>query len=218
MKNIFIHSYSQYKNDFFNKLQFDFQKKKKILDVGCGPATDAPIFINEYGLRFYGMDIYRDENITKQKLRFKKGTIYRMPFDNNRFDYVFLHDVLHHIDEQNQKKEKHLKGLKELYRVCKDGGFIIIVEGNRYNPLFYPHMVKMKKHEHFTQVYFISIVRKAFPRQKIKFTFFEAHVYPKLLLPIFKIYEYSMEHFCPKRFLAYNVAIIKKYENKRKKN
>lgn len=213
-----IHSYSQYKNDFFNKLQFNFQEKKKILDVGCGSATDAPIFINEYGLKFYGVDIYKDKNVTKQKLQFKKGTIYRIPYEDNRFDYVFVHDVLHHIDEAKQRRTSHVKGLKELARVCKKEGFIIVIEGNRYNPLFYPHMVKIKKHEHFEQSYFISIIKEAFPRQKIQFTFFEAHVYPKFLLSIFKIYEYYMEHFCPKRFLAYNAAIIKKHENKRKKN
>ncbi len=218
MKNIFIHSYHQYKNDFFNKLNFNFQRKKKILDVGCGPATDAPIFINEYGLKFYGVDIYKDENVTKQRLQFKQGTIYRLPFRNSQFDYVFVHDVLHHIDEPKQRRAWHVKGLRELTRVCKTGGFIIIIEGNRYNPLFYPHMVKMKKHEHFTQVYFISIIKETFPRDKIKFTFFEAHVYPKLFLHLFKLYEYCMEHFLPKQLLAYNGAIIKKYENKNKKN
>lgn len=213
-----INSYSQYKNDFFNKLQFNFQEKKNILDVGCGTATDAPIFIKEYGLKFYGSDIYKDENVKKQKLRFKKGSIYRIPYEDSLFDYVFVHDVLHHVDEQKQRRDWHVKGLKELARVCKDGGFIIVTEGNRYNPLFYPHMVKIRRHEHFTQPYFISVIKEAFSGQKITFTFFEAHVYPKLLLPIFKIYEYCMEHFFPKQFLAYNVAIIKKNENKRKKN
>src|SRR3989344_9678306 len=202
-----IHSYSQYKNDFFNKLQFNFQEKKKILDVGCGPATDAPIFINEYGLQFYGSDIYKDENVKKQNLRFKTGSIYRIPYEENLFDYVFVHDVLHHIDEPKQRRDWHVKGLRELARVCKMGGFIIIAEGNRYNPLFYPHMVKMKKHEHFTQNYFISIIKEAFLKHEIKFAFFEAHLYPKPLLSLFKIYEFLMEHLGPKQFLAYNVAI-----------
>lgn len=207
---IIVNSYSQYKNDFFNKLQFHFKKGKKILDVGCGEGTDAPIFINEYGLQFYGMDVYEDENIKKQKLRFKQGTIYNIPFENNRFDYVFVHDVLHHIDEPRHRKERHIFALKELNRVCKKNGYIIIVEGNRYNPLFYPHMVKMKKHEHFRQSYFIGIIKEAFKGNHIRFCFFEAHLYPPLLLPIFKIYEYFMENLSPRQFLAYNAATIKK--------
>ena len=41
-----ISQYGQYKDDFFNKLDFNFEKGKKILDVGCGDGSDAKIFIN----------------------------------------------------------------------------------------------------------------------------------------------------------------------------
>lgn len=201
--------FNQYKNDFFNKLDFDFRKRKKILDVGCGPGTDAKIFIDHYGLEFYGIDVYKDQNIQKLNLNFKLGSIYKIPFDDDRFDYVFVHDVLHHIDEKHSK-EKHLSALKELRRVCRKGGFIIVVEGNRYNPLFYPHMVKMRGHEHFRQSYFIEIVTKIFAKDNVVFKFFEAHLYPKPFLFLFKIYEFIMENLFPRRFIAYNAAIIQK--------
>lgn len=204
-----VTAYNQYKNDFFNKLGFGFEKEKKLLDVGCGPGTDAQIFINEYRLKFYGTDVYEDENIRKLKLNFKLGSIYKIPFENNQFDYVFVHDVLHHIDESNSKN-KHLSALRELKRVVRENGFIIIVEGNRYNPLFYPHMVKMRGHEHFKQSYFMEIIKEEFGEENVLFKFFEAHLYPKPLLPLFKIYEFIMEHFFPKRFMAYNAAIIQK--------
>lgn len=201
---------NQYKNDFFNKLDFDFQKGKKILDVGCGPGTDASIFIKNYKLKFYGIDVYEDENVKKQKLNFKLAEIYKIPYKADSFDYVFVHDVLHHIDEEKKREEKHLEGLRELRRVCKVGGSIIIVEGNRYNPLFYPHMVKINKHEHFKHGYFKKIINKTFVKDEIRYKFFEAHLYPKKLVILFKIYEFGMEHFIPKRFLGYNTAIIKK--------
>ena len=101
-------------------------------------------------------------------------------------------------------------GLRELKRVCKKGGFVIIVEGNRYNPLFFPHMVKMKGHEHFRQSYFKKIIAEVFSNDSVNFKFFEAHLYPKPLLSVFKIYEFFMEHLIPKKFIAYNAAIIKK--------
>lgn len=208
-----IANYNQYKNDFFNKLSFNFKKGKKILDVGCGEGTDALIFINEYGLKFYGIDVYKDQNVAKQKLNFKLGSIYKIPHEKEMFDYVYVHDVLHHIDGKNRSENKHIEGLKELRRVCKKGGQIIIVEGNRYNPLFYPHMVKIRKHEHFTQAYFIALIKNVFKNDKLSFRFFEAHLYPQKLLFLFKIYEYLMEHLSPKQFLAYNAAIIKKNEN-----
>jgi ubiquinone/menaquinone biosynthesis C-methylase UbiE len=142
---------------------------------------------------------------------FKKGTIYKIPFNNESFDYVYTHDVFHHIDEDGQKEVNHLLGLKELRRVCKNNGFIIIIEANRFNPLFYPHMVLMKKHKHFSQSYFKSIIKNAFANYEINFKFFEAHLYPSRYISVFKLYEWIMENFVPSRFLAYNVAIIKKY-------
>lgn len=207
--NIMVANFNQYKNDFFNKLNFNFQKGKKILDVGCGPCTDAKIFIEYYGLEFYGTDVYEDDNVKKFKLNFKLGTIYKIPFKDDQFDYVFIHDVLHHIDEKHSKR-KHLSALEELRRVCKKRGSIIIVEGNRYNPLFYPHMVKMRGHDHFKQSYFTEIMKEAFGEKNVLFKFFEAHLYPKYFLSFFKIYEFIMEHFFPKRFIAYNAAIIQK--------
>lgn len=200
----------QYKNDFFRKLGFPFKKNKRILDVGCGDGTDGEIFVKRFGLLFYGTDIYEDENIKKLRLTFKKGSIYKIPYGNNIFDYVFSHDVFHHLDEPKQREEKITSGLKELRRVCKKGGYIIVVEGNRYNPLFFPHMVVLRGHNHFTQKKFRFFIESVFKADKIQFKFFEAHLYPQALLPLFKIYEYVMERFSPRKFLSYNAAIIQK--------
>ncbi len=203
-----IKGYNQYKDDFFNKLDYHFVKGKKLLDVGCGTATDAEIFVKEYGLKLFGIDVYEDENLRNVPITFKKGSIYKIPFQENMFDYVFVHDVLHHVDEPKHRETVHKKALRELKRVCRKNGVIIIVEGNRFNPLFYPHMVKMRKHEHFRQDYLIRLIKDEFPKEKVTFKFFEAHFYPKKLLPLFKIYEFLMEHAVPKQFIAYNAAII----------
>jgi ubiquinone/menaquinone biosynthesis C-methylase UbiE len=207
--------YGQYKNDIFNKLGFNFDPRKKILDVGCGDGSDAIIFLNEFGLNVCGIDIYKDKNIESiEKLDFKEASIYSIPFAGNSFDYVFLHDVLHHIDERNQSYDAHVKGLLELGRILKKGGTIVILEGNRYNPLFYPHMVKMRGHNHWKQSYFMKIIQNVFDDKNydISFKFFEAHCYPSGFLYFWKIYESMMEKFIPKDFLAYNTVIIKKNE------
>lgn len=201
--------HNKYKKDIFNKLKFDYERGKRILDVGCGDGSDAKIFIEEYGLETFGIDIYEHENIKRiNGLKFQKATILNIPYNNNSFDYVFLHDVLHHIDEKNQSYEYHTKGLTELNRICKREGYIIIVEGNRLNPLFYPHMVIMKKHNHFRQSYFKKIIEDVF--NNVQFSFFECHLYPPKFLWFWKIYEKIMEsvHIF-KPFLSYNVAIIK---------
>ena len=55
---------------------------------------------------------------------------------------------------------------------------------------------------------FKKIIYKVFPQATFKY--FEAHLYPPMFLKIWKIYEKIMESIIPKRFLAYNVSIIKK--------
>jgi len=183
-------------------------KRGKILDVGCGDCDDAAIFTN-WGMSSYGIDVYRHKNA--QKIlgnKFKKGSILKIPFNDNFFDFVYAKDVLHHIDEKQQRFTKHIVGIKEMKRVCKTGGKVIVLEANRYNPLFYPHMVLLNKHNHFTQSYFNMLMRTVF--LKPKFIFFEAHVYPKKLKAIFKAYEKIMESIPILRyFLSYNLMIAR---------
>lgn len=208
LKNNQLQKYGQYKSDIFAKMRLDFAMGKKLLDAGCGDGVDSQIFIQEFGLEVYGVDIYQDENIKNIKgLDFRLGGIEKLPFPADSFDYVFLHDILHHIDEAKQSRQKHLNALLELKRVCKNNGQIIILEGNRFNPLFYPHMVLVKKHNHFEQSYFKKIIKEIFPR--VNFSFFECHFYPTRFLGFWKVYEKIMERFSfLKPFLAYNLAII----------
>jgi len=206
-----LKKYGQYKNDIFQKISFPFKKGKKILDVGCGDCTDVEIFIKEFELDTYGIDIYEHRNTHKlKKFRFKKDTILKIPYPNETFDYVFLHDILHHIDEKNQSYKTHIHALKELKRITVADGYIIILEANRYNPLFYPHMVILNGHNHFRQSYFMKIIKYVY-RDQVTFKFFEAHLYPKRFLPIFKVFEFISENlFFLSPFRAYNLAIIKK--------
>ena len=51
-----------------------------------------------------------------------------MPFNDDCFDKVLLFDVIHHLDEPE-------KTLREIYRVLKKNGKIIIYEPNKLNPL-----------------------------------------------------------------------------------
>lgn len=201
---------TQYTKDVFRKLNYPLKRGNTILDVGCGDGSDGRFFETTCGLRWRGMDIHRNAVVKNAGSRFTTGSIFHIPFNDNTFDYVFTHDVLHHVDEQFQRKQKHLAGLKELRRVCKRGGAIIIIEANRYNPLFYPHMVKMCGHNHFRQSYFKKLINDSYQTDSIQFRFFEAHFYPPLLVSFFRIYEFIMEHIMPKEFIAYNAAIIKK--------
>lgn len=203
-----MNSIELYKSDIFRKIGIPFERGKKILDVGCGDCLDAKMFIQQYGMQTYGTDVYMHKNVRSIKgLIFKKGSIYKLPFKDNMFDYVFLNNVLHHIDEKHQRMSRHLKALHELKRVCKKKGVIIVLEANRYNPLFYPHMVLLGGHNHFTQLYFRKIFHMTF--SNVMFRYFEAHVYPQLLRRLFVLYELLMEKFSfLQSFRAYNLAVI----------
>ena len=83
-----ITRYNQYKNDFFNKLQFGFQKGRKILDVGCGEGTDAEVFINDYKLNWHGIDVYKHENMKRLGRRFTIASILKLPYKKEAFDYI----------------------------------------------------------------------------------------------------------------------------------
>ena len=205
-----MHKYGQYKNDFFRKLNYKFLPNKSILDIGCGDGSDAKIFIDEFSLRVTGIDVFEHEKIKEIKgLDFDVGSMLELPFGNETFDYIFLHDVLHHIDEECQSRSDHILGLCEVRRVVKKSGTIVIVEANRYNPISYLNMVKLHGHNHFTQSYFHSLILSVFP--KARFKYFEAHNYP-FSLPIWRVYELIMEKIVPKAFLSYNIAIIDAHE------
>lgn len=196
----------RYIRDIFLKLGVSFKKKSAVLDVGCGDGIFTKFFKEMLGLEVYGIDIYKS-SLLDSAIKFKKGSIYTIPFEDDSFDYIFLKNTMHHVDEPNQRKDRHKKALLELKRVCKKKGKIIIVEANRYNPLFYVHMVMLGRHDHFRQSYFVSLVSSVFPNAEFKF--FEAHLYPSpLFIQTFKLYECLMEWFSPRAFLAYNVAII----------
>lgn len=199
--------FDDFRYDTLRKLNFPFIKGKKLLDIGCGNGRNSKIFRDIFELEVTSVDIYEHENVKKYALSFLKEGLPKLSFPDSTFDYVFLSDVLHHIDEEKQNFYNHKKALEEIKRVVKNSGYTIVIEGNRYNPLFYPHMVLLKKHNHFTQKYFVKLLTAVFADPIFKF--FEVHSYPRAIKRIVPIYEYIMEHFLPKRFLAYNVCIAK---------
>lgn len=197
-----------YHDKILNSLSTKFSQSGKFLDVGCGNGVDAEIFSKLFKLNVTGVDIYRDKEISNRTgIKFIKGSILRLPFHNNSFDYIFLHNDMHHIDEVNQDPKRITQGLQELKRVCRRKGKIIIVEANRYNPLFYPHMVIYKGHQHITQDMFNKLLLSVFPQASSKY--FEAHVYPSFLKNFWPRYEIFMEnHKFLRPLLAYNSPII----------
>jgi len=103
-------------------------KKKKILDAGCGEGRFSKYFI-ENGYNITSMDFSEEylkvakKNIGKGK--FILGSVTNLPFKDNSFNYIFSVDVFQHVPDLE-------KAIKECHRVLKKDGVLIIIDKNMY--------------------------------------------------------------------------------------
>lgn len=111
--------------------------EEKILDAGCGPGYYLELIskIISPKTKLVGLDL--DEEALKtarkrvgMKVELKKGNIYHLPFSENIFDWVILSEVLEHLEDDK-------KTLREVYKVLKPGGHLLITVPNQNYPLFW---------------------------------------------------------------------------------
>jgi SAM-dependent methyltransferase len=94
------------------------------LDVGCGPGTLCKALCKQYsGSFFHCLDISLDrlkQAKTKAKPIFcTQGDILSLPYQTNSFDIVFSRFIFEYMTDHNT-------AIKEMIRVCKKGGLLII--------------------------------------------------------------------------------------------
>lgn len=116
---------------FYRELLRNVEKfmnnKGKILDIGCGKGT----LIEELysiGFEVWGVNL-SERSIDKLRQKYeisgkniglKKGTITKLPFEDNSFDYVFAVEVLEHL-----LPKMLIPALNEVRRILKPGGRFI---------------------------------------------------------------------------------------------
>jgi ubiquinone/menaquinone biosynthesis C-methylase UbiE len=191
----------RYRVRCIDKLGHAFRGDEKLLDAGCGDGGVAGL-LRERVREVVGVDVdasaaWREE----PGLTFSVANAEQLPFDDASFDVVHSKDALHHMESPE-------RALAEYRRVLKPDGSALIIEANRYNPLFYPHMTLALGHQHFTRRRFRKLVRAVFPAAR--FGAFEAHFVPGLqrALPIQHAVEEALERLPPFRpFLSYNFAV-----------
>lgn len=97
-------------------------RKKKILDAGCGTGGFLNKIKNNYEI--YGFDINHEAVKFAKKRGLKNikiGSLSKIPYKKNTFDAVVCIDVLYHQDVLND-----VAAIKELARVLKKDGLLII--------------------------------------------------------------------------------------------
>lgn len=92
-------------------------KRMRILDVGCGKGAVIRALRREFPDHlFFGIDpVFEGEGV-------RKGSAYRIGFDDESFDLVISLEVLQHTRIES--------ALRELHRVLKPGGTLAIGERN----------------------------------------------------------------------------------------
>lgn len=96
---------------------------QRILDAGCGTGKMVE-FLSTFG-DAYGVELHPEgiKYCRKRKLPLlAEGDICKLPFRDNSFDLVSCFDVLYH------KKVNETQALRELQRVCKPEGFLIVTD------------------------------------------------------------------------------------------
>jgi ubiquinone/menaquinone biosynthesis C-methylase UbiE len=187
-----------------DKLGFTFGGDESLLDSGCGDGRVARL-LRQRVRKVQAIDVEPfDTWADKDGLEFSVADAERLPFEDASFDIVHSKDSLHHMDSPEQ-------ALEEYRRVLKPGGAALIVEANRYNPIFYPHMTLALDHQHFTRKRFRRLVGDAFPGPE--FGAFEAHYtpLPTKLLVFQHAIEEGLERLAPfRRLLSYNFAVARR--------
>ena len=191
----------RYRLRCIDKLGHAFRGDESVLDAGCGDGGVARL-LRERVREVTGIDLepfpgWRDG----PGLTFRVADAESLPFEDASFDVVHSKDSLHHMASPE-------RALAEYRRVLKPGGTALIVEANRYNPIFYPHMTLALGHQHFSRRRFRTLVRAAF--REVRFGAFEAHYAPPLnrVLRLQHAVEEALERFPPFRpLLSYNFAV-----------
>ena len=186
-----------------DKVGHRFDGSERLLDAGCGDGRVARL-LRERVREVVAVDVERFADWSDEPgLTFSVANAEQLPFGDASFDAVHSKDSLHHMDEPE-------RALEEYRRVLRPGGTVLIVEANRYNPLFYPHMTVALGHEHFTRRRFRELVRHVFP--SVRFGAFEAHFAPQLegVLRLQQAIEETLERLPPFRpLLSYNYAVAR---------
>ena len=87
-----------------------------VLDVGCGTANNTLLFWKVVNVRLVGIDLSHgmlQKAIEKSsEILFAQSPAENLPFKKNNFDFIFMTEVLHHLNNIEL-------AISEIYRVLK---------------------------------------------------------------------------------------------------
>ena len=127
--NLIAEEFSMTREKPWEEIEFLFKDYlrpgDKVLDLGCGNGRYLPLF-RENGVEYFGMD-FSEKLIELAKNKYPEanfitGDALTLPFPENFFNKVYGIAILHHIPSE----EFRLRFLKEIKRILKPGGLLIL--------------------------------------------------------------------------------------------
>jgi ubiquinone/menaquinone biosynthesis C-methylase UbiE len=116
-----------------------------LLDAGCGEGFYLMLLRNLYGCRLVGiesdqkmLDLAQQWIKPTEKLLLQTKDICQMNFPENYFDKIICSEVLEHIDDDNL-------AVKNLFRVLKPGGVLVVTVPNKNYPLVWDPLNKLRE-------------------------------------------------------------------------
>jgi SAM-dependent methyltransferase len=118
--------------------ELDIKPGDKILEVGCGDGYYLHL-LSSLGIKIYltGIDIDKRAldsaraNLKGKRVKLKQVDIMKgIPFPSRNFDKVIMSEVAEHLPDD-------LKGLKEVYRILKKNGVLILTVPNSNYPFLW---------------------------------------------------------------------------------
>ena len=113
----------------------------KILDLGCGNGRLTEI-LKEKNIEYFGVDVSRElieiakKNYEKESISFSKiSDSSSLSFPNDFFNTIFSIAVFHHFP-----KNYAMKVARELFRVTKPGGVVVISAWNLWQKRFWKNI------------------------------------------------------------------------------
>lgn len=157
-------------NGFIETVINSAPPKGKFLEVGCGTGrisigiakyTDN-IALTGIDLSEHMLNVARDNaryEKVDQKVNFQLGDAKSIPFEDDTFDAVFSHNMLHHIPDP-------VNVVLEMERVVKNGGAILIRDLKRISSILIP------MHVHILGLPYNQLMKKEY-RDSIRAAFSE---------------------------------------------